>query len=104
MGDIAVLGAAFDRYTAADVAEHPVAFFCAEFRGASVARESYSGGLGVLAGDILKEASDRDLPCVGVGLCYRRGYFHQRLDPSGYQHEYWTAVDPESLPAVLVTR
>ena len=103
VGDIAALGAAFDRYMAADAAEHPVAFFCAEF-AVHPSLAIYSGGLGVLAGDILKEASDRDLPCVGVGLCYRRGYFHQRLDPSGYQHEYWTAVDPESLPAVLVTR
>ena len=102
VGDIAALGAAFDRYMAADAAEHPVAFFCAEF-AVHPSLAIYSGGLGVLAGDILKEASDRDLPCVGVGLCYRRGYFHQRLDPSGYQHEYWTAVDPESLPAVLVT-
>jgi starch phosphorylase len=103
VGDIAALGTAFDRYMDAGAAEHPVAFFCAEF-AVHPSLAIYSGGLGVLAGDILKEASDRDLPCVGVGLCYRRGYFHQRLDARGYQHEYWTAVDPESLPAVLVTR
>ena len=63
----------------------------------------YSGGLGVLAGDLLKEASDQALPLVGVGLFYRRGYFHQRVDRSGWQHEYWTDVDPEMLPAVRVS-
>jgi glucan phosphorylase len=52
----------------------------------------------VLAGDLLKEASDRRLPLVAVGLLYRRGYFHQRLDPSGWQHEYWTVATPEQLP------
>jgi starch phosphorylase len=63
----------------------------------------YSGGLGVLAGDLLKQASDVALPMIGVGLLYRTGYFHQRLDTSGFQHEYWTEPDPESLPCVLVT-
>jgi starch phosphorylase len=80
----------------------PVAFFCAEF-GVHASLPIYSGGLGVLAGDVLKEASDRGLPMVGVGLLYRHGYFHQRLDPRGKQHEYWTDVDPEQLPTVLVT-
>ena len=55
----------------------------------------YSGGLGVLAGDLLKEASDQALPFVGVGLLYRRGYFHQRMDRSGWQQEYWIESDPE---------
>jgi starch phosphorylase len=63
----------------------------------------YSGGLGVLAGDILKEASDLALPMVGVGLMYRTGYFHQRIDVTGYQHEYWLDSDPERLPCVKVT-
>ena len=63
----------------------------------------YSGGLGVLAGDILKEASDLAQPMVGVGLLYRTGYFHQRLDLSGLQHEYWIELDPDRLPLVLVT-
>ena len=57
----------------------------------------------MLAGDILKEASDRALPMVGVGLLYREGYFLQRVDQSGYQHEYWRPVDPQRLPAALVT-
>ncbi len=78
-------------------AESPVAFLCAEY----AVHESlpiYAGGLGALAGDLLKEASDRAVPLVAVGLLYRRGYFHQRLDPTGLQHEYWTPVLPEELP------
>ncbi len=79
----------------------PVAFLCAEF---AVHRSLpiYAGGLGVLAGDILKEASDMALPMVGVGLLYRQGYFQQRMDQSGYQQEYWLQVDPERVPAALV--
>ena len=80
----------------------PLAFLCAEF-GVHPALPVYSGGLGVLAGDILKEAADEALDCVGVGLLYRRGYFHQRLDTNGWQHEYWIESDPEALPAVRVT-
>ena len=64
----------------------------------------YSGGLGALAGDLLKEASDRALPMVAVGLMYRKGYFRQRIDASGWQHEYWVDTDPDRLPAALVTR
>ena len=82
-------------------ADAPIAFLCAEY----AVHESlplYSGGLGVLAGDLLKEASDRALPLVAVGLLYRRGYFHQRLDPSGWQHEYWTLSAPERLPVERV--
>ncbi|MFI5285311.1 MAG: alpha-glucan family phosphorylase [Candidatus Dormibacteria bacterium] len=80
---------------------HPVAFLCAEF---AVHRSLpiYAGGLGVLAGDILKQASDMALPMVGVGLLYRQGYFQQRMDRSGYQLEYWLQVDPERVPAALV--
>lgn len=85
-----------------DAPEHPIAFFCTEF-AVHTSLPIYSGGLGVLAGDILKEASDRDRPYVGVGLFYRQGYFRQRLDTSGWQHEYWTDEDPQRLPAVLVT-
>ena len=81
--------------------ERPIAFFCAEF-GVHRSLPVYSGGLGALAGDLLKEASDRALPLVAVGLMYRQGYFRQRLDASGWQHEYWIDVDPERLPAALV--
>ena len=79
-----------------------VAYFCAEFavhRSVPV----YSGGLGALAGDHLKEASDRALPLHAVGLMYHQGYFRQRMDASGWQHEYWVPTDPDLLPATLVS-
>ncbi len=81
--------------------QHPVAFLCAEF---AVHRSLpiYAGGLGVLAGDMVKQASDLRLPMVAVGLLYRQGYFQQRMDISGYQHEYWFPVDPDRIPAALV--
>ena len=63
----------------------------------------YSGGLGALAGDILKEASDLAMPMVAVGLMYRKGYFRQRIDAGGWQHEYWVDTDPQRLPAARVT-
>jgi starch phosphorylase len=85
-----------------DGAGRPVAFLCAEF-GVHASLPVYSGGLGVLAGDILKEASDDRYQFVGVGLLYRRGYFHQRVDLTGWQHEYWIEADPETLPMVQVT-
>jgi starch phosphorylase len=80
----------------------PIAFFCLEY-GLHPSLPIYSGGLGILAGDILKEASDRGLPMVGVGLLYWQGSYHQRLDPSGWQHDYWTETDLSFLPAALVT-
>ncbi len=83
-------------------AERPVAFLCSEF-GVYPSLPIYSGGLGVLAGDLLKEASDRGVPMVGVGLYYRQGYFHQRLDRSGWQHEYWVETPPYRGPLALVT-
>ena len=86
---------------AAVAPERPVAFFCAEF-GVHQSLPIYSGGLGALAGDLLKEASDRALPLVAVGLMYRQGYFRQRLEVTGWQQEYWIDVDPERLPAALV--
>lgn len=75
----------------------PIAFLCSEF-ALHPALPTYAGGLGVLAGDYLKEASDRALPVVGVGLLYRSGYFHQRLDASGWQHEYWTPLRNAHMP------
>jgi starch phosphorylase len=80
----------------------PLAYFCAEF-GVHTSLPLYSGGLGILAGDFLKAASDAALPCVAIGLLYRHGYFRQRLDRSGLQHEYWVETDPERVPAALVT-
>jgi starch phosphorylase len=82
--------------------ERPVAFLCAEY-GIHPSLPVYSGGLGVLAGDMLKAASSSGFPMVGVGLMYRYGYFRQRIDVSGWQHEYWVETDPERLPAALVT-
>jgi starch phosphorylase len=86
-----------------DVDAPSVAFVCAEF-GVHRSLPIYSGGLGVLAGDILKESSDLALPLVGVGILYSKGVFHQRIDPSGWQQEFWTDVDGDALPATLVTR
>ncbi len=83
-------------------ATSPVAFLCAEF-GIYQSLPIYSGGLGALAGDLLKEASDRCFPMVGVGLYYRQGYFHQRLDASLWQHEYWIETPPHRVPIALVT-
>jgi len=82
--------------------EGPVVFMCAEF-GFHASMPIYSGGLGVLAGDILKEASDQALQMIGIGLLYRRGYFRQRLDLAGRQQEYWLELDPKSLPLARVT-
>ncbi len=83
-------------------ADRPVAYFCSEF-GAHCSLPLYGGGLGVLAGDALKGASDLGLPLVGIGLLYREGYFRQRLDLSGWQHEYWTRTDFERLPLARVS-
>jgi glycogen phosphorylase len=82
--------------------DRPVAFLCAEY-GVHVSLPVYSGGLGALAGDLLKEASDRAIPMVAVGLMYRKGYFRQRVDAGGLQHEYWIDTDPHRLPAALVS-
>ena len=73
------------------------AFLCAEY-GVHVSMPIYSGGLGALAGDLLKEASDCAVPMVAVGLMYRKGYFRQRIDAGGWQHEYWVDTDPQRLP------
>jgi starch phosphorylase len=88
--------------TGAATVQRPIAFFCAEY-GVHASLPIYAGGLGALAGDILKEASDRALPFVAVGLMYRHGYFRQRIDHSGWQQEFWVPTDPERSPAVLVT-
>ncbi len=82
-------------------AEHPVAFFCAEY-AVHQSLPVYSGGLGVLAGDFLKAASDLALPMVAVGLMYRHGYFRQRVDQGGCQREYWVDTDAARVPAAVV--
>lgn len=73
-----------------------VAYFSPEF-GITEALAQYSGGLGVLAGDHLKASSDLGLPLIGVGLLYRYGYFHQGLDPRGWQTESYPPQDPHAL-------
>jgi glycogen phosphorylase len=83
-------------------ATRPVVFVCAEY-GIHESLPLYSGGLGVLAGDIVKTASDRGLPMIASGLLYRYGYLHQRLDLGGWQHEYWTYLDPLRRPLARVT-
>ena len=75
----------------------PVAYFSAEF-GLHESMPIYSGGLGILAGDHLKSASDLGIPLVGVGLYYDQGYFRQRLDREGWQHEEYINVDHRQLP------
>lgn len=77
----------------------PVAYFCAEF-GLHESLPLYSGGLGVLAGDCLKSASDLGVPMVGVGLFYAAGYFHQQLDSTGWQREKYGLTDINELPLV----
>jgi glycogen phosphorylase len=79
-----------------------VAYFSMEF-GVSEVLPNYSGGLGVLAGDHLKAASDLGAPLIGVGLLYRSGYFRQSLSLDGWQLEHYPAIDPQGLPLQLVT-
>ena len=74
-----------------------VAYFSMEF-GLSDALPLYAGGLGVLAGDLLKTASDLAIPIIGVGLLYQVGYFRQRIDAEGNQQELYPHNDPGSLP------
>ncbi len=77
------------------------AYFCAEF-GLHECFQIYSGGLGLLAGDHLKAASDLGLPLIGVGLLYRNGYFHQKLDAGGMQVEQFPPLDPPRAPVLRV--
>lgn len=74
-----------------------IAYFSMEF-GLSEAFPLYAGGLGVLAGDYLKTASDMGVPLVGVGLLYQEGYFRQTIDAGGMQQEAYPFNDPTSLP------
>jgi starch phosphorylase len=98
----------FDRYLA-NGADHwfhrqhahklagPIAYFCAEY-GIHESLGIYSGGLGVLAGDHMKSASDMALPLVGVGLLYRNGYFRQTIDADGHQEHRYPDFDLNRLP------
>ncbi len=78
-----------------------VAYFSPEF-GIAAALPQYSGGLGILAGDHLKSASDLGVPIVGVGLFYKTGYFKQSLSRDGWQQETYPVLDPDGLPMTLL--
>jgi len=78
-------------------APRSIAYFSPEF-GIAEALPQYSGGLGILAGDHLKSASDLGVPIIGVGLFYRAGYFRQAISRDGWQEESYPVVDPDGLP------
>jgi glycogen phosphorylase len=82
--------------------EPVIAYFSAEY-GISLSLPIYSGGLGMLAGDHLKSASDLNLPLVAIGLCYQRGYFRQYLTVDGWQQERYPINDFEEMSMVEVT-
>jgi starch phosphorylase len=81
----------------------PVAYFSAEF-GLHESLPIYSGGLGILAGDHLKSASDLGIPLIGIGLLYNQGYFSQRLTNTGWQEEEYVDLDVSQLPFEPVNR
>jgi starch phosphorylase len=81
----------------ADQLDGPIAYFCAEY-GVHESLGIYSGGLGVLAGDHMKSASDMALPFIGVGLLYRKGYFRQSIDADGHQEHNYPDYDLSRLP------
>ncbi|MDH6143306.1 starch phosphorylase [Kitasatospora sp. GP30] len=78
-----------------------IAYFSPEY-GIAAALPQYSGGLGILAGDHLKAASDLGVPLIGVGLFYRHGYFRQSLSRDGWQQERYPVLDPEELAVTLL--
>ena len=90
----------FNRHHAGQLAG-PIAYFCAEY-GFHESLGIYSGGLGVLAGDHMKSASDMALPVVGVGLLYRKGYFRQTIDADGHQEHEYPDFDLGRLPFLRV--
>jgi starch phosphorylase len=82
--------------------KRPIAYFSAEF-ALHQSLPIYAGGLGVLAGDVCKEASDLGLPLVGVGFMYPQGYFHQRISSEGWQEEVYEQLKWEDVPIAPVT-
>lgn len=85
-----------------NLCSRPVIYFSAEF-GLHESFPIYSGGLGVLAGDHLKSASDLDIPLIGIGLLYHQGYFCQRLNRDGWQEEEYIDLDLNQLPLEAVS-
>jgi glycogen phosphorylase len=96
-GAAAELAAYLDTDPAEQAGRARVGYFSAEF-GLAECLPIYSGGLGILAGDHLKAASDLNLPLTGIGLFYHNGYFQQRLRPDGWQEEHYPTNDPDALP------
>ncbi len=86
---------------AADPFPASIGYFSPEF-GITEVLPQYSGGLGILAGDHLKSASDLGVPIVGVGLFYKSGYFRQRLNADGWQQESYPLLDPDDLPLSML--
>lgn len=78
-----------------------IGYFSPEF-GIAAALPQYSGGLGILAGDHLKSASDLGVPIIGVGLFYRAGYFRQAISREGWQQESYPVLDPDGLPLAVL--
>jgi len=109
LGALARVLSAYDTYHTAPAREHGphlpegelVAYFCAEF-GIHESLSIYSGGLGILAGDHCKTASDLNLNFVGIGLLYRQGYFLQTIDGEGRQHAEYTDSDFDDMPMMPV--
>jgi glycogen phosphorylase len=97
------LGSSETWYARRRAAAGVVAYFSAEY-GITECLRIFSGGLGVLAGDHLKSASDLGVPLVGVGLFYSMGYFTQQVDADGNQRDVYQAADPRSLPLRPVQR
>ena len=91
----------FRRQAGDDLQDLHIAYFSAEF-GITESMQTYSGGLGVLAGDHLKSASDLGVPLVGVGLLYQEGYFQQYLNADGWQQELYPDNDFYNLPVTPV--
>lgn len=89
------------RLAAGDEGPRAIAYFSPEF-GITAVLPQYSGGLGILAGDHLKAASDLGVPIIGVGLLYRHGYFKQALSREGWQQETYPVLDPDGLPISLL--
>ncbi|WP_167041693.1 alpha-glucan family phosphorylase [Salinibacterium sp. ZJ454] len=88
-------------YQQLEGAPQSIAYFSPEF-GIAAALPQYSGGLGILAGDHLKSASDLGVPILGVGLFYRNGYFRQSLSRDGWQQESYPTLDPDGLPLTVL--
>lgn len=88
-------------YQSLDDAPATIGYFSPEY-GITSALPQYSGGLGILAGDHLKSASDLGVPIVGVGLFYQAGYFRQSISREGWQEEWYPVLDPDGLPLSIL--